>query len=93
MFLSGEEDEEELSKEEETVEKPGIHETVPIKEEGFYKPFADWLVNEVEECTRAIPLGGNLFRDKWGTPDVIGKRESQPLAKPVRTNYSAINPT
>jgi len=23
------------------------------------------------------PLGGNRFRDKWGTPDVIGKRESR----------------
>ena len=47
-----------------------------IKEEGFYEPFAEWLVNEVEECTKAISLGGNRFRDKWGTPDVIGKRES-----------------
>ncbi|MGQ9820767.1 MAG: hypothetical protein ACUVQK_02800 [Thermogutta sp.] len=47
------------------------------KEEDFYQPFADWLVNEVEECTKAIPLGGNRFRDKWGTPDVIGKRESK----------------
>jgi len=46
-----------------------------IIEENFYKPFADWLVNELEECTRAIPLGGKKFRDKWGTPDVIGKRE------------------
>ncbi len=46
-----------------------------VKEEDFYKPFADWLVNEVEECTKAIPLGGNKFKDKWGTPDVIGKRE------------------
>ncbi|RLC74030.1 MAG: hypothetical protein DRI61_17335 [Chloroflexi bacterium] len=46
-----------------------------IKEEDFYKPFANWLVNEIEECTKAIPLGGNKFRDKWGTPDVIGKRE------------------
>ena len=46
-----------------------------IKEEDFYEPFANWLVNEVEECTKAIPLGGNKFRDKWGTPDVIGKRE------------------
>jgi len=72
-----EEEEQELSKEEGTVEKPGIHETVPMKEEDFYKPFADWLVNAVEECTRAIPLGGNRFRDKWGTPDVIGKRESR----------------
>ena len=46
-----------------------------IKEESFYKPFADWLVNELEECTKAMPLGGNKFKDKWGTPDVIGKRE------------------
>ena len=48
-----------------------------FKEEEFYEPFADWLVNEVEECTKAIPLGGNRFKDKWGTPDVIGKRESK----------------
>jgi hypothetical protein len=50
---------------------------VKIKEEDFYEAFADWLVNEMEECTKAIPLGGNRFRDKWGTPDVIGKRESK----------------
>src|SRR3989304_1810786 len=47
------------------------------KEEDFYGSFADWLVNDVEECTKAIPLGGNRFRDKWGTPDVVGKRESK----------------
>ncbi len=49
--------------------------TTKIKEEDFYQPFADWLINELEECTRAIPLGSNYFRDKWGTPDVIGIRE------------------
>lgn len=48
-----------------------------IKEEDFYTPFADWLVNELEDCTKAIPLGKNRFKDKWGTPDVIGKRESK----------------
>ncbi|MEM4730108.1 MAG: hypothetical protein QXH42_10180 [Thermoplasmata archaeon] len=47
------------------------------REEKFYEPFARWLVNEVEECTKAIPLGGNRFKDRWGTPDVIGKRESR----------------
>ena len=47
------------------------------KEEDFYKPFADWLVKGVGECTKAIELGGNIFRDKWGTPDVIGVRESK----------------
>lgn len=51
--------------------------TATINEEDFYKPFADWLVNELEECTSAIALGGNIFKDKWGTPDVIGKRESK----------------
>jgi hypothetical protein len=48
-----------------------------ISEEDFYKPFAEWLVNELEECTKAISLGGNIFKDKWGTPDVIGVRESK----------------
>jgi hypothetical protein len=48
-----------------------------VREEDFYAPFADWLVNEVEDCTTAIPLGGNRFRDTWGTPDVVGKRESK----------------
>ena len=47
-----------------------------IKEEDFYIPFADWLKNDIEDVTHAIPLGGNKFKDKWGTPDVIGKRES-----------------
>jgi len=42
------------------------------KEENFYQSFADYLVNDLEECTKALPLGGNKFRDRWGTPDVIG---------------------
>lgn len=48
-----------------------------VKEEDFYKPFADWLTNEIEDVTVAIPLGRNKFKDKWGTPDVVGKRESR----------------
>ncbi len=44
-------------------------------ETAFYKPFADWLVR-MKECTKAIPLGGSRFGGRWGTPDVIGKRES-----------------
>ncbi|NPA13845.1 MAG: hypothetical protein GXN97_01485 [Aquificae bacterium] len=43
-----------------------------IREEDFYRSFADYLVNDLQECTAAIPLGGNQFRDKWGTPDVLG---------------------
>ncbi len=53
------------------------HEQLVVKEEDFYGPFADWLVNELEDCTKAIPLGGNRFKDKWGTPDVVGKNESK----------------
>ena len=42
------------------------------KEENFYQSFADYLVNDLDECTSAIPLGGNRFQDRWGTPDVFG---------------------
>ena len=48
------------------------------KEESFYLPFADWIKSELEDVTEAISLGGSKFRDKWGTPDVIGKRVSKP---------------
>lgn len=54
--------------------KPAVQK---VKEEAFYEPFADWLVNELEECTNAIPVGGNVFKDKWGTPDVVGIREAR----------------
>ncbi len=57
-------------KEETAVDvKPREKET---KEEDFYSPFSEWLTKEMGECTKAIPLGGNKFKDKWGTPDVIG---------------------
>lgn len=65
--------EEDLQKE----EKAAVQEIEKVKEEEFYSPFANWLKTELEECTRSIPLGGNKFKDKWGTPDVIGIRESQ----------------
>jgi hypothetical protein len=32
-----------------------------VKEEDFYTRFADWLKNEIEDVTHAIPLGGNNF--------------------------------
>ena len=67
-------------KDHDVAEEPAATSGTPalrIREEAFYRPFADWLVNEAEDATQAIPLGGNVFRDKWGTPDVIGKRESR----------------
>ena len=48
-----------------------------IKEEDFYEPFSNWLQNDIEDVTHSISLGRNRFKDKWGTPDVIGKRESK----------------
>jgi hypothetical protein len=49
-----------------------------IKEEDFYESFADWLVDDQEECTKAKELGGNIFGNRWGTPDVIGVYKSLP---------------
>jgi hypothetical protein len=58
---------------------PGAEKVVPppvispkIQEEDFYEPFADWLKNELDEATIAIPLGGAGLQKKWGTPDVVG---------------------
>lgn len=42
------------------------------QEKNFYKPFAEWLRDVEEEVTEALPIGGNIFKGKWGTPDVIG---------------------
>lgn len=57
-----------------------------VKEEDFYEPFGEWLVKDLEECNKAIPLGGNKFKDKWATPDVIGilkSRESDIIKIPT----------
>ena len=42
------------------------------KEEELYEPFAQWLKNDIEEATEAVPLGGAGLKAKWGTPDVVG---------------------
>lgn len=41
-------------------------------EASFYQSFADYIEQDLEECTKAMPLGGNRFGDRWGTPDVFG---------------------
>ena len=48
-----------------------------IKEDDFYESFANWLEKDMEECSKAISLGKNIFKDKWGTPDVIGILKSK----------------
>jgi len=48
------------------------------RESDFYQSFADWLVGDLEEATRAEPIGGSAAGGKWGTPDVIGLYEARP---------------
>ncbi|MFY9727247.1 MAG: hypothetical protein WB579_18145 [Bryobacteraceae bacterium] len=61
--------------------KPEAGETLApasrAREEDFYASFATYLTEDLEECTKCIPLGGCTFQDKWGTPDVIGIRKSR----------------
>ncbi len=62
-------------------------------ESEFYVPFADYLVNDLEECTKAIALGGNRFGGKWGTPDVFGifrPRESDIVKLPLEVIVAEI---
>ncbi|MBY0312977.1 MAG: hypothetical protein K2W85_12975 [Phycisphaerales bacterium] len=57
-----------------------------IRETDFYQSFADWLRNDLDEATVAIPLGGAGLRGKWGTPDVIG------MFKPIPSNRVKFDP-
>jgi hypothetical protein len=41
-------------------------------EQAYYEPFMEWLKNEGEEVTEVVVVGGNTFKSKWATPDVIG---------------------
>ena len=43
-----------------------------LSEQDFYEPFAQYLKNDLEECTEAVALGGSSLGGKWGTPDVVG---------------------
>ena len=62
----------------EVTPEPSQPDRQGIKEDDFYGHFAAYLVGELSECTKAIPLGGNAFKDKWGTPDVIGVLKKGP---------------
>jgi hypothetical protein len=58
------------------VDTPAAPPSAP--EENFYEPFAEYLVNDLEEATVAKPLGGAALKHKWGTPDVIGVYKAVP---------------
>ena len=60
--------------------------TKPIYEKDFYEPFAEWLRDELEEVTEALAIGGNIFKGKWNTPDVIG------VLRPLKGNLVKFDP-
>lgn len=60
-----------------TEPTPRITPQSRLREATFYQPFADWLMAELEEASRAYPIGGNGAGGKWGTPDVIGLYEAK----------------
>lgn len=66
----------EISKPTRGVFAPNRSDSVPPAvdkgEANFYKPLAEWLVNDIGEATVAVPFGGAALRIKWGTPDVVG---------------------
>jgi len=49
-----------------------------VKEADFYSAFRDYLTNELDECSKAMVVGGNKFKEKWSTPDVIGVLRPNP---------------
>ena len=49
-----------------------------IPEDDFYEPFAIHIVGDLEDATKAMVLGHDYLKGKWGTPDVIGIRKSDP---------------
>lgn len=54
------------------IEPATVVSSTICREADFYESFAEWLKNDLDEATEAIPLGGSGLRSKWGTPDVVG---------------------
>ena len=52
----------------------------------FYAPFATFLKDDLDEVTVASHVGGNGFRTKWGTPDVVG------VYRPTSSNLIKFDP-
>lgn len=64
----------------ETGEVPEPSPKPKVGESEFYESFGEWLRNELDEVTDVVALGGAGFRNKWGTPDVLG------VYKPLASN-------
>lgn len=65
------------------AQAPASASTSPYRESDFYEPFAQFLVDDLEEATQAKQIGGNRAGGKWGTPDVVGLYETRP-SDPVK---------
>jgi hypothetical protein len=54
-------------------------------EESYYEPFMEWLLGQ-DQVIEAMVVGGNTFKNKWATPDVIGTykpKKSDPITFPM----------
>ena len=56
-----------------------------VAESAFYASFAEWLA-AIDEVTEAIAIGGNIFKGKWNTPDVIG------VLRPLKSDLIRFDP-
>lgn len=62
------------------------HAKSAIKEDDFYEAFAAYLQDDLDEATVAEAIGGATFKDKWGTPDVVG------VYRPLRSDLIPFTP-
>jgi len=61
-----------ISDDDSVPDVPQFKKQTGTRESDFYKPFAEWLKDDLDEVTDVAPLGGAGMKTKWGTPDVIG---------------------
>ncbi len=52
--------------------------SIIVREEDFYEPFANFLTNDLDECSTAVAIGSMRGNGKWGNPDVVGINKSLP---------------
>ncbi|MBU4501973.1 MAG: hypothetical protein KKA79_05230 [Nanoarchaeota archaeon] len=74
-----------LTSEEET-ERTNEEISPTLREEDFYKPFANCLKTDLGEYIEAVALGGSYLGKRWGTPDVIG------IYKPLKRDVIKFEP-
>ena len=55
-----------------TAEPSSPLDSSSVLEKQFYASFASFLKSDLEDETHLEPLGGNSFRGKWNTPDIVG---------------------